>query len=90
MRDDWVCLRTPSPQIKAMARHPDFVRFSGAFREARYDDALSLLKGLAALYPDAVELNSHRANCFEQLQRYDDVKAERERLLSHQADIVED
>jgi hypothetical protein len=73
-----------------MARHPDFVRFSTAFREARQDDALSLLKGLAALYADAVELNSHRANCFEQLQRDDDVKAELERLLSHQPDSVED
>lgn len=71
-----------------MAKHPDFVRFSTTYRAGQYDQALALVEGLFAHYPDAPELHWHRANCLEQLERYAEINPELELLLARRPDYV--
>ena len=56
-----------------MAHHPDFVRFSSAFRQQDFARALSLVEGLIAEIPGEPWLHWHRANCLEQLERFDEM-----------------
>ena len=58
-----------------MAHHPDFVRFSSAFRQQDYPRALSLVDGLIGEIPGEPWLQWHRANCLEKLERFDEMLA---------------
>lgn len=56
-----------------MAHHPDFVRFSSAFRQQDFERALGLVDGLIAEIPGEPWLHWHRANCLEKLERFDEM-----------------
>lgn len=71
-----------------MAHHPDFVRFSDAFRNESFEEALGLVDALIAAHPRAAALRWHRANCLEKLERFDAVKAELDALLTLKPDYV--
>ncbi len=71
-----------------MSQHPDFLRFGAAFRGGRHDEALTLIDGLLARFPDQAALHWHRANCLEALERYDEIEPALERVLAGQPDFV--
>lgn len=71
-----------------MAHHPDFVRFSDAFRNGSFEEALGLIDALIAAHPRAAALRWHRANCLEKLERFDSVKSELDAVLALKPDYV--
>jgi tetratricopeptide (TPR) repeat protein len=56
-----------------MSHHPDFVRFSSAYRQQDFDRALGLADSLIAEIPGEPWLHWHRANCLEKLERFDEM-----------------
>lgn len=71
-----------------MSQHPDWVLFSRAFHEGRFDDALTLVDGLLREYPDEYWLHWHRAACLEKLERFDAIEAALDRALELEPDFV--
>ena len=71
-----------------MAQHPDFLRFASAFKQDRFDEALALIDGLVAQFPQAAALRWHRALCLEQLERYDGIRPELDALLALKPDYA--
>lgn len=71
-----------------MAQHPDWVQFSRAFQEGRFDEALARVDGLLREYPDEYWLHWHRANCLEKLERYGEIEAALDRALALEPNFV--
>ena len=71
-----------------MSLHPDFTRFSVAFKQARHQDALDLIDALIAAHPQAAALHWHRANCLEKLERYAEIAPTLNHLLTLKPDYA--
>jgi tetratricopeptide (TPR) repeat protein len=71
-----------------MAQHPEWVRFSRAFQEGRFAEALATVDALLVEYPDEYWLYWHRANCLEKLERYGEIEAALDRALSLEPNFV--
>ncbi|HWT15194.1 MAG TPA: hypothetical protein VN581_05375 [Patescibacteria group bacterium] len=64
-----------------MSTHLEFARFSEAFRQGRFEDALARIDALIAANPNAAALHWHRAHCLEKLERHIDIAPALDRLL---------
>ncbi|MCB1554363.1 MAG: hypothetical protein KDJ14_11210 [Xanthomonadales bacterium] len=71
-----------------MAQHPVFIEYSKAFRSGEFERALELADSLVAAMPDSAPLAWHRANCLEQLERFDELLLELNRLLDLSPDYA--
>lgn len=71
-----------------MAHHPDFVRFSTAFRQQDFERALSLVDGLIAEISGEPWLHWHRANCLEKLERFDEMLSALDTALALNPDFA--
>lgn len=71
-----------------MAQHPLFVKFGELYRAKRFEDALGVLDRLIGALPNAPQLAWHRANCLEQLERFEEIPAELDRVLAGAPDYV--
>jgi tetratricopeptide (TPR) repeat protein len=71
-----------------MLQDPNFERFASAFKQNRFDDALALVDGLIARFPDSPALRWHRANCLEKLERHAEIKPELDAMLRLKPDYA--
>lgn len=71
-----------------MSPQAEFARFSDAFKQARFEDALACVDALIAANPNAAALHWHRANCLEKLERFADIAPALERLLALKPDYA--
>ena len=71
-----------------MPQHPQFILFSQAFREGRFEQALQLIDSLIAQAPESPPLHWHRANCLEKLGRDDEIGAELDMVLASAPDYA--
>lgn len=69
-------------------QHPDFDRFARCRKNGQHAEALALLEGLIAEYPQSAALYWHKVQCLQDLQRDAEVPAALNLLLSRRPDYV--
>lgn len=71
-----------------MADPADLSRFTEAFEQGRYDEALERLDRMIAAEPASAPLRWHRARCLERLERFAEIEPELDAVLAREPDHV--